>query len=212
VVRGAQFKLNKRETQVWRDGRKLVLAWRDKGKPTVMISTVCSSSMTTVHSRRSNREKPLVINQYNQSMGGVDKADQYGCYYSFGRRSIKWWRKLMFWLLEVSIVNSNILYRETVPSPLTHVNFRRQLVVGLCQGLPVRDVRRQLMRHSRSKERFNRRHYQHNETHNMTVLYVATDELTIDTARKTTVRPVLTSLPYTLTIVSNDITNFRTIK
>jgi hypothetical protein len=90
VVRGAQFKLNKRETQVWRDGRKLVLAWRDKGKPTVMISTVCSSSMTTVHSRRGNREKHLVIDRYNQSMGGVDKADQYGCYYTFGQRNIKY--------------------------------------------------------------------------------------------------------------------------
>ena len=122
-VRGAGFKMNKGETRAWRDGKKLVLAWRDKGKPTVMISTVCQSTMMTVHSRRGTREKPLVIDRYNQSMGGVDKADQYGCYYSFGRRSVKWWRKLMFWLLEVSIVNSYILHRLTVVTPLSHVNF-----------------------------------------------------------------------------------------
>jgi hypothetical protein len=164
AVRGAHFKMNKGETQAWRDGKKLVLAWRDKGKPTAMISTVCSSCMTTVRSRRGNRVKPLVIDQYNQSMGGVDKADQYSCYYSFGRKSIKWWRKLMFWLLEVSIVNAYILYKGTVPSDslLSHVNFRRQLVVSLCQGVPLGDVRRQLMLPSRSEERFHGRHYSDN--------------------------------------------------
>lgn len=159
VVRGKGFKLNKGETKAWRDGNKLVLAWRDKGKPTIMISTVYQSAMTTVRSRRGTREKPLVIDRYNQSMGGVDKADQYGCYYSFGRRSIKWWRKLMFWLLEVSIVNAYILYRATVVAPSSHVNFRRQLVVKLCEGFPLGDVRRQLMRPARSEERFNGRHY-----------------------------------------------------
>ncbi|XP_041378758.1 piggyBac transposable element-derived protein 4-like [Gigantopelta aegis] len=84
VVRGKSFKLNKGETKAWRDGEKLVLAWRDKGKPTVMISTVYQGSMTTVRGHRGEtREKPLVVDKYNQSMGGVDIADQYGCYYSF---------------------------------------------------------------------------------------------------------------------------------
>ena len=79
VVRGKSFKLNKGETKAWRDGKKLVLAWRDKGKPTIMISTVCQGSMTTVRGRRGEtREKPLVVDKYNQSMGGVDIADQYG--------------------------------------------------------------------------------------------------------------------------------------
>ena len=80
VVRDAGFKLNKGETRAWSDGKKL-LAWRE---PTVMISTVCWSTMTTVHNHRGTREKPLVIDRYNQSMGEVDKAEQYSCYYSFG--------------------------------------------------------------------------------------------------------------------------------
>ena len=41
-----------------------------------------SGSMTTVQGRRGEtREKPLVVDKYNQSMGRVDIADQYGCYY-----------------------------------------------------------------------------------------------------------------------------------
>ena len=70
VVRGKSFNLNKGETKAWRDGKKLVLAWRDKGKPTVMISTVYQGSMTTVQGHcGETREKPLVVDKYNQSMG-----------------------------------------------------------------------------------------------------------------------------------------------
>ncbi len=138
----------------------MVLAWREKGKPTIMISRVFPAAMTRYDDRLGrSREKPLVVCKYNQSMGGVDKTDQYGFYYSFDCKSVKWWRKLMFWLLEVAIVNSYILYRETVVSPSSHADYRRQVVVSLCEQWPVRDVRRQLMRPSRDEERFQGRHY-----------------------------------------------------
>ena len=58
-----------------------------------------------------------------------------------------------------TIVNSYILYRETVGSPSSHADYRRQVVVSLCEQWPVRDVRRQLMRPSRDEERFQGRHY-----------------------------------------------------
>ena len=64
----------------------------------------------------SPKVKPLVVDRYNHNMGRVDKADQYSMYYSFGRRSVKWWRKLMFLLMEVALVNSFILYKTTVDS------------------------------------------------------------------------------------------------
>ena len=136
----------------------MVLAWKDKGKPTLMISSVHPASMTCVDGLGRSKVKRLVVHKYNQSMGGVDKADQFGVYYSFDRKSVKWWHKLMFWLLEVSIVNTYILYRETVVSPLLHADFRRNLVVGLCEQWPVGDIRRQLML-PRDWERFQGRRY-----------------------------------------------------
>ena len=100
-----------------------------------MISSVFPAAMTKYDDRLGrSRVKPLVVCKYNQSIGGVDKTDQYGCYYSFDRKSVKLWRKLMFWLLEVAIVNSYILYRETVGSPSSHADYRRQVVVSLCEG------------------------------------------------------------------------------
>ena len=114
VVRARSFTLQRGDTKAWRIDEKLVLAWRDKGKPTIMISTAYGGTITG--RRGVIREKPLVVDHYNQYMGGVDIADHLGCYYSFGRRTVKWWRKLLFWLLEVSVVNAYILYRLTVNS------------------------------------------------------------------------------------------------
>ena len=92
-------------------------------------------------------------------MGGVDKADQYSSYYSFTKKSVKWWRKLMFWLLEVGIVNSYIVYRCTVEKPLSSVNYRRQIILVLCENLPTTNINRQRMRSSREDVQFQGRHY-----------------------------------------------------
>lgn len=59
--------------------------------------------------------KPIVICRYNDFMGGVDIADHYIASYSFTRKSIKWWRKVFFWALEVAIVNSFVLFNTNRP-------------------------------------------------------------------------------------------------
>ena len=53
--------------------------------------------------------KPAVIDLYNKHMGGVDLADQQRQYFSIGR-SYKWYRYLFWFLLDVSICNSFIVY------------------------------------------------------------------------------------------------------
>jgi hypothetical protein len=55
-------------------------------------------------------EKPSVIANYMTNISGVDTADQYCATYYFLRRTLKWWRKLFFWGLEVSTINAYILY------------------------------------------------------------------------------------------------------
>ena len=66
-------------------------------------------------------------------------------------------RKLMLWLLEVLIVNTYILYQKTVVSPLSHADFRCNVVVGLCEQWSIGDVR--MMMQPRDGERFQGGHY-----------------------------------------------------
>ena len=100
------------EVKAFRADRLLALEWRAaKKKSLIMISTESSSNMVQIQSRGTQQEvqKLFVVNHYNHSMNGVDRADQYTVYYSFIRKARKWWRKLFFWLLEVAAVNSYIL-------------------------------------------------------------------------------------------------------
>ena len=43
--------------------------------------------------------------------------DQMMAYYSFERKSVKWWRKVFFWVLEVIINNAHIIYKTHTSSP-----------------------------------------------------------------------------------------------
>lgn len=71
-------------------------------------------------------------------MGAVDRADHYCGSYAFTRKTVKWWRKLFFWLLEIAIVNSyhlwNIDRKEKNLKPMDHLQYRRILIEELVEG------------------------------------------------------------------------------
>ena len=58
--------------------------------------------------------KPLMIDQYNHYMGGVDKCDQYKSNYDIERKSRKWWKKVFLRMFELAVINSYIVYRALV--------------------------------------------------------------------------------------------------
>ena len=124
--------MSKGSVITFRKKEKMLLAWMDK-RIVFMLSTKYSNNMVdiqtrlvvllmfvyvviTFYSRGKSRvvKKPEVVAEYNQFMLGVDKIDQMMSYYSFVRKSIKWWRKVFFWLLDLSVVNSFIIYHHTL--------------------------------------------------------------------------------------------------
>ena len=59
-------------------------------------------------------------------------------YYSFIHQSVKWWCKVFFWVLEMSTVNSYIIYQHTCQEQKQkscHLAFRRALVKSLVEPL-----------------------------------------------------------------------------
>lgn len=155
------FRLKDGEVQAYRSGRFLALAWRapSKKKGIIMLTSKDSANVISVTSRATHKEaeKPVVVDSYNQSMNGVDLADQYTVYYSFIRKSKKWWKKVCFWLLEVSIVNSYIIFKHRNTS-YTHVQYRKSVVESLAkcyfQETPSRTMRGRPFRQSLSVETF----------------------------------------------------------
>ena len=133
-VRG-QLRLQHGQVAAYRADHLLTLAWlaEQKKKPVIMVSTRASAATTTVSFRTTHipTVKPVVVDSYNHHMNGVDLADQHAVNYNFVRKTVKLWRKVVFWLVETAVVNSHILYKETVPNPMSHVAFRRSVVESL---------------------------------------------------------------------------------
>ena len=107
-----------------------------------------------------SKKKRVVVDDYNNNMIGVDRLDQMMSYYSFKRKSVKWWQKVFFWVLEVMFVNAYILYTKNTSSPrkLTSREFRREIVVSLCSDMPARHVSTR-HRHDMTLERLQGQHF-----------------------------------------------------
>ena len=83
----------------------------DDGILCILVSTYETVSHTDV---RSITQKPTMVHQYNYNMNGCDRVDQYLSYYGQISRGItKWWKRIFFWLLEVTQCNAHILYQIT---------------------------------------------------------------------------------------------------
>ena len=122
------------EVMAYRHDHLMALMWHAEKKkvPVVMLSTECSAWMIIVPSRRpgvAEQEKPTAVHTYNQDMNDVDIAYQYTATYPFTRKTIKWWRKVLFWLMDLCITNSYALYRELEQNRiLPHIAYRRSIV------------------------------------------------------------------------------------
>ena len=97
----------------------MCLAWRDK-RIVRMVSTIGDNKMIQITVRKrglpdgEQKEKPHSIVLYNASMGGVDKLDQCVKYYPFTRKSVKWTKKFTFYLFQIAMYNSFVIYKEKI--------------------------------------------------------------------------------------------------
>ncbi|CAK9809212.1 PiggyBac transposable element-derived protein 4 [Anthophora quadrimaculata] len=138
VIKKPQF-VRDRKTVAYRKGKTLVLAWKDK-RIVTLLSTRNEAGLMSIHRRVRGGElvriqKPKMVIDYTKNMRGVDRADQYAATYCFLRKSLKWWRKLFFWGMEMCTVNSYILYTSAKKinneKPMSHLKFVKLLVEQL---------------------------------------------------------------------------------
>lgn len=109
------------ESKYFRSDRgMLACMWKDKKtrNPVVLVSTASSKGDVEVRNTRRNqlRIKPKVVHDYNESMNGCDKLDQMISYYNnFDRKTVKWWKRLFMWIIEISQINACIIYTLSRP-------------------------------------------------------------------------------------------------
>nr|XP_039261358.1 piggyBac transposable element-derived protein 4-like [Styela clava] len=128
-----------------RRGKLLALKWKDK-KDVIMLSTVHNDAMTTVSVRapggRKDKLKPVIVDDYNRHMGGVDKSDQMLSYYGTNRKTVKWYIKMFFHLINLAIVNSQkytIFYRQIQRKNYRYYNSLRIFPTNLLKLVLLKD-------------------------------------------------------------------------
>lgn len=143
-----QVKLKRGEYQFKTKNHVAATKWMDR-KPVCMLSTAHNpKDTTTVQRKNKNGSKtavpcPKVVAEYNANMGGVDRFDQLRERYGIGRRSTKWWHRLMYFLIDMAIVNGHIMWKNSreVRKNLDQVSFRLRLARQLINGFTSRKRR-----------------------------------------------------------------------
>ena len=100
------MKLKHMDTKCYRSSDGILLcAWKDKKacKPVIAVSTYAVKGNSDVSNKRGKvTVKPTIIEDYNQSMNGCDNV--------LNRKTVKWWKRLFVWTMELAQVNSFILF------------------------------------------------------------------------------------------------------
>ena len=88
-------------------------------RPVTVLTTMHKARLVpqTRRTRRSATEQEVVnkliaIVDYNKFMGGVDKSDQFLSCYTFHHRTVKWWKRAAFHLINLACVNASIIYQK----------------------------------------------------------------------------------------------------
>ena len=74
---------------------------------------------------------PMPFVDYNKHMGYVDLFDMLKGLYDNDQKSKKWWMRIFLHLLDDSVVNSSLIYKELSNEKITLFDFRCKLVYEL---------------------------------------------------------------------------------
>ncbi|XP_055924599.1 piggyBac transposable element-derived protein 2-like [Argiope bruennichi] len=130
------------------------VSWKDN-KTVTMLSTFAGTNPVSEVQRFDRKQKchvkvncPYVIKTYNKHMGGVDLLDSLIGRYKIIMRSKKWYFRLFYHLLDLTIINAWLLYKRVhkqkrnSEKPMKLVTFRLQLAETLCLHGQVKSLKR----------------------------------------------------------------------
>lgn len=110
----------KRGESIFRRRKDILLQiWQTK-RPVRMITTIHPASIVESHNVDKNTKakiwKPTCVIDYNKYMKGVDRADQYLSYYSIVRRTKKWTKRTVMFLINGALFNAYRVFQSLNPN------------------------------------------------------------------------------------------------
>ena len=125
------------------DGTQLsVVRWYDNRAISLLSTFVGSQPVSEIKRYNKVRHEeqqvpcPQVVHVYNKHMGGVDLLDSLIGLYRNKIRSRKWYHRVFFHLIDLTVVNAWLLYRRSFPGKckmLSLHDFKADVAEGLCK-------------------------------------------------------------------------------
>lgn len=132
VPRGAHLQMQR--------GDATLCAWRDKKLVLLLYNHTDPKQLTTMQRWGEDREAyqlacPQAIRDYFHHARAVDVINQLHYSYLPGRKSYKCWTRLVWWLVDICILNAFRLWQVQRPHE-SHLSFRMALARELMECLP----------------------------------------------------------------------------
>ncbi|CAK1591763.1 unnamed protein product [Parnassius mnemosyne] len=122
------------------------ISWKDNKQVTLLSTYIGAEPVETIERYDKNQKKkvpipcPKIIKEYNAHMGGVDLMDSFLGRYHIKVKSRKWYMRIFYHLLDLSVINSWILYKKVSAKKnlnpkqvLNLAEFRAELADALCK-------------------------------------------------------------------------------
>lgn len=120
------------------------LCWKDNKLVNLLSTFVSAQPIEKIKrydktlKQRVEIDCPNIIKQYNKHMGGVDLTDSLIGRYRIKMKSRKWYIRIFYHLIDITVVNSWILYKKVClvreETPMSLCDFRINLGESLCKS------------------------------------------------------------------------------
>jgi len=123
--------IEKHQTIYFKHEKMTYVQFRDNKIMGVVSNFYGPTNITVLSKKNELIDRPLMIYKYNQAARGVDKNNQISSFYFSNRRTIKWYKKLFYYSIEVSISNAYVMYLADKNKKMNLLDFHLAVVDGL---------------------------------------------------------------------------------
>ncbi|XP_062380314.1 piggyBac transposable element-derived protein 4-like [Sardina pilchardus] len=129
-------KMRKSDVEFKRAGQLLAVKWHDK-RDVHVLSTVSKAVMADSdkvdYMTGQRKSKPSCVLDYNKHMGAVDRFDMRNSFVECTRKSLKWYKKVFFHLIDCCVHNAQIVYQQALGKVIRPQAFRDNLMRQLLE-------------------------------------------------------------------------------
>jgi hypothetical protein len=130
-------KIQKGEVRHFHSNGLLAIKWCDK-RDIHILTTVNSHNMSLTnkidYTTGQFKIKPDAVIDYSKNMGAVDKVDRILGFSEVSRKSLKWYKKVFFRIIDIASINAFFLFNSvSKKNPTNFSNFKENLIKQLVE-------------------------------------------------------------------------------